>query len=330
LSFLFGNRYDHDHDKIADKRDKCPKTPKGESVDSTGCGATERDTDHDGLADAMDKCPATPANAQIDSSGCSAEQRDTDHDGLSDAQDKCPSTVAGASVDASGCSAEQRDSDGDKIPDASDKCPSTPAGESVNADGCSTSQLDQDHDGVPDAKDKCPNTPAQPGAQGDRGPAVDENGCSSEQRDADQDGVPDSKDKCPNTPAGKEVDENGCTRLFTGGAKTMVLMGAQFETGKSVLTEGSKQDMKQVAEALKSQPDTRIEVAGYTDNTGSAATNKKLSQQRADAVMQELIANGVPQEQVTAKGYGPANPVASNKTAEGRAQNRRVELHRRS
>jgi outer membrane protein OmpA-like peptidoglycan-associated protein len=337
ISFLFGNRYDHDHDKIADKQDKCPNTPKGEAVDNNGCSATQRDSDHDGLADAYDKCPNTPANAQVDASGCSAEQRDTDHDGISDALDKCPNTAAGAKVDESGCSAEQRDSDKDGVSDAADKCPNTPAGESVNADGCALSQLDSDHDGVPDSKDKCPNTPPpagqQPAGQAERGPAerasyVDEDGCSADQRDSDHDGVPDSRDKCPNTPAGQEVDENGCTRLFKGGAKAMTLLGAQFETGKAELTEASKQDMKTVAEALKSQPDAKIEIAGYTDNTGSAAANKKLSQARADAVMQVLVGNGVPQSQLTAKGYGPANAIASNKTADGRAKNRRVELHR--
>ena len=72
----------------------------------------------------------------------------------------------------------------------------------------------------------------------------------------------------------------------------------------------------------------KVEVDGHTDNTGSASVNARLSKQRAEAVRQYLIEHGVPEDRLTAKGYGPSKPIASNKTAEGRAQNRRVELTR--
>jgi outer membrane protein OmpA-like peptidoglycan-associated protein len=75
-------------------------------------------------------------------------------------------------------------------------------------------------------------------------------------------------------------------------------------------------------------PDVRIEVAGHTDNTGSAAINQRLSQARAAAVRAYLARKGVAPVRMVARGYGPNDPVAPNTTAEGRARNRRVELRR--
>jgi OOP family OmpA-OmpF porin len=170
-----------------------------------------------------------------------------------------------------------------------------------------------------DIADRCPNTIG--------GTAVDSSGCPA---DGDKDGVPDAVDKCPGTPAGTEVDENGCTRLFKATGRTMVLLGANnFETGKAIMTPDSRTALKDVAAALISQPQTKVEVAGYTDATGSKKLNARLSQARADSVRAFLIENGVPASQLTAKGYGPANPIAPNNTPEGRAKNRRVELIRR-
>jgi OOP family OmpA-OmpF porin len=81
-----------------------------------------------------------------------------------------------------------------------------------------------------------------------------------------------------------------------------------------------------VAASLAARPDVRVEVQGHTDNTGSRAVNMRLSKARADAVEKFLEANGVSPSQLTVKGYGPDKPIASNKTKDGRAQNRRVEL----
>src|SRR5712692_3385982 len=245
---------------------------------------------------------------------------DSDHDGVKDNVDKCPNTPRGEPVDANGCSASQRDSDGDGVKDNVDKCPNTPPGEKVDANGCSASQLDADADGVPDAVDKCPNTP--------KGEPVDASGCSESQKDDDNDGVPNSRDKCPNTPQGQVVDENGCPVLFQGTKKSVILTGVNFEVGKALLTEQSKLILKDVATSLAARPDVRVEVQGHTDITGSRALNTKLSQARAVAVEKFLEANGVAPGQRTAKGHGPDKPVATNKTAAGRAQNRRVELVR--
>ena len=79
---------------------------------------------------------------------------------------------------------------------------------------------------------------------------------------------------------------------------------------------------------MVANPDIRIEIAGYTDATGSAAVNLKLSQGRAAAVRSYLARKGVSPTRTIARGYGPRNPIATNATPAGRAQNRRVELHK--
>ena len=86
--------------------------------------------------------------------------------------------------------------------------------------------------------------------------------------------------------------------------------------------------MPTAAARLVANPDVKIAVEGYTDNRGGAAVNRRLSQARADAVRNYLINKGVPAENITAKGFGPTKPVASNAAEAGRAQNRRVELRR--
>ena len=109
---------------------------------------------------------------------------------------------------------------------------------------------------------------------------------------------------------------------------TLVLKGVNFQSGKSILTPSSYTVLDQVAASLRANPDIRIEIAGYTDNTGSAAINVRLSQERAAAVRSYLARKGVPPTRTIARGYGPRNPIAANSTSAGRAQNRRVELHK--
>jgi OmpA-OmpF porin, OOP family len=110
------------------------------------------DSDGDGVTDDADKCPGTPAGTPVDSSGCPLPQ-DDDGDGVTNDIDKCPGTAPGAKVDASGC---ELDSDGDGVGDSRDQCPNTPPGAKVDDKGC---ELDSDTDGVVDSQDKCPDTP---------------------------------------------------------------------------------------------------------------------------------------------------------------------------
>jgi outer membrane protein OmpA-like peptidoglycan-associated protein len=273
-----------------------------------------KDSDKDGVPDPSDKCPGTPLGTKVDANGCPLPL-DSDGDGVTDDKDKCPGTPAGVAVDANGC---PRDSDGDGVTDDKDQCPNTPAGTPVDANGC---PRDSDGDGVMDSMDKCPNTP--------HGDFVDANGCSIT-KDSDGDGVPDDKDKCPATPGGDQVDALGCTIvLMKLSAKTpLILEGVNFETGKAVLLPGSQDVLDQVALSLRANPEVQVEISGFTDNTGSAATNTRLSKARAEAVRNYLTNHGVNPNNVTAKGYGPSNPVAPNKTSAGRAKNRRVEIKR--
>ncbi len=138
--------------------------------------------------------------------------------------------------------------------------------------------------------------------------------------DSDGDGVPDRLDKCPGTPHGVKVDANGCE------IDEVVLRGVTFNTASAKLLPASDSVLDEVASTLKQRPNSTAEVRGYTDSVGKSAYNHKLSQRRAESVVDYLVAHGVAASQLTAKGFGEENPVASNKTAEGRAENRRVTI----
>ncbi len=154
-----GTPTDTDGDGVRDRKDMCPDTPRGATVDEKGC---PKDSDGDGVMDGIDNCPDTPAGAMVDAKGCPV---DTDRDGVFDGLDKCPGTPKGATVDATGC---PKDSDGDGVFDGLDKCPNTPKGVKVDANGCRV-DVDSDGDGVVDRLDKCPKTP--------KGVKVDATGC---------------------------------------------------------------------------------------------------------------------------------------------------------
>jgi len=311
LAWFFGGgpAPDADHDGVPDRKDSCPNTPAGAKVDAKGCPT---DADGDGVFDGLDACPDTPKGYPVDARGC---PKDSDGDGVVDGADGCPGTPSGARVDAKGC---PTDADGDGVFDGIDACPDTPKGAKVDAKGCPT---DADGDGVFDGIDTCPGTP--------RGASVDAKGCP---KDSDGDGVFDGIDKCPGTPAGTHVDSTGCPAevkaapLFTETKKSLVLEGVTFETNRAVLTSESTAVLDKVAASLKDWPDVQVEVAGYTDSTGGDAHNVALSQKRAQAVLDYLASHGVDRSRMTAKGYGKADPIGDNGTADGRATNRRVEL----
>ena len=337
------NRKDKDKDGVYDKIDMCPNTPRGVQVDERGCPLDE---DHDGVPDYLDQCLGTPAAAIgfVDSVGC---ELDTDGDGVEDYRDKCPNTpeAAWGKVDTLGC---PLDTDGDGVPDYLDECPETPeaAWGKVDEKGC---PLDTDKDGVPDYLDACPDTPEA--AKG----MVDANGCPI---DSDGDGVPDYLDKCPNTPAAAVgyVDSVGCpldsdadgvpdyldkcptvpgTEANKGCPEVKrevrqllqkAMQGIEFETGKAKIKKKSYALLDEIAAIFIANESYIIEVQGHTDNTGKAAANKKISEQRAKEVMKYLEKKGVPADRMTAVGYGQEQPIADNKTAAGRQKNRRVEF----
>jgi OOP family OmpA-OmpF porin len=316
LNFNIGKAPDADGDGVSDKKDKCPATPKLAKVDIDGCPI---DSDKDGVADFEDACPNDVGSIK----GCP----DRDKDGVSDKDDQCPD-VAGI-VSLQGCP----DTDGDGVIDSKDDCPNV-RGVLAFA-GCP----DTDGDGIKDSEDKCPEVKGVkmfegcPDTDGDsipdmsdmcpqlKGPATTK-GCP----DTDLDGIHDGIDKCP-TIAGVKENE-GCpavkkeyTQLFQ-----RALQGIQFETGKAVIKKQSNGILDAIVKMMVDNPTFKLKIGGHTDNVGNDASNMTLSQNRADAVANYLIAHGVAPNRVTATGYGETSPVDTNKTKAGQARNRRVEL----
>ncbi len=170
---------------------------------------------------------------------------------------------------------------------------------------------DSDDDGIPDATDRCPGTPA--------GVRVDSHGCPI---DSDGDGVADNLDQCPHTPLGVRVDARGCPI-----APAIKLPTLHFAFDSSRLSTEVERTLNDVVEKLDQAPKVDVLLVGYADSTGSVAYNLKLSKARAVSVKQYLVARGVAGSRLRTRGDGESHPVASNKTAAGRARNRRVELH---
>lgn len=229
---------------------------------------------------------------------------DGDKDGVPDASDNCANTRAGAKVDAKGC---EPDGDSDGITDAGDACANTPAGIKVDAMGC---EVDSDSDKIADSRDQCANTPA--------GVKVDAMGCAL---DSDADGIADASDACANTKAGIKVDDKGCAI-----PKVAVANKVQFGFGTADLNDQTKKALDAVAVELKANPDSVAQIAGFTDAVGSESYNKKLSEERAQAVRDYLSKQGVSAATLRIQGFGEERPIASNETDTGRAQNRRVEV----
>ena len=200
------------------------------------------------------------------------------------------------------------DDDNDGILNSVDKCPTTEAGKSVNAEGCFIDG-DDDNDGILNSVDKCPTTEA--------GKSVNAEGCFID-GDDDNDGVLNSIDKCPNTP--KEV-----TKVDADGCITEVNLHINFENASYDVDEQSHANIQRFVDFLKATPHYSAEIVGYTDSVGRESSNQKLSQNRANTVKDMIIERGVSENRVSATGMGEANPIETNDTAEGRAQNRRIE-----
>lgn len=263
-----------------------------------------KDEDKDGIKDKLDQCPDTPEGALVDEFGCPMDQ---DRDGVYDGLDSCAGTPEGAMVDAYGCPI---DSDKDGVYDGIDKCDDTPEGVEVDSRGC---PVDTDKDGVPDYLDQEKDTPS--------GAKVDENGVGI---DSDLDGVYDGLDNCPNTPMGIEVDKVGCPLVKP--IEEKIVLHMIYPPGGIAIDVIKHSTLDDLAERLQIYKNVEIEVQGYTDSYGSPQANKVISQRRADQVKKYLVAKGVEEERITAKGYGATNFIADNDTEDGREQNRRIEI----
>lgn len=172
--------------------------------------------------------------------------------------------------------------------------------------------VDSDNDGVIDEKDLCPNTAA--------GILVDASGCAL---DDDKDGVPNHLDACPNTRAGAKVDAKGCNLMFSEAKE--VKLDVLFATNSSQVSKEFYPQIEELAAFLNEYTTASVSIEGHTDNTGSAAYNKMLSEKRAQAIADVLTKElGVQASQVAAVGYGEEKPLVNNDTPENRQANRRV------
>ncbi|MGB1274895.1 MAG: OmpA family protein, partial [Nannocystaceae bacterium] len=262
---------------------------------------------------------------------------DSDGDGLYDPgqpgvldseADQCPQRPG--LVENRGCPLV--DSDGDTLfdpgqagvpPEQVDRCPQQP-GPPLN-EGCPL--IDSDGDTLYDPgqpavaeadTDQCPQ---QPGPRENRG-------CPWP--DSDGDGIIDIKDKCPNDPetANGFMDQDGCPdevpntlKKFTG-----VIKGIYFDVDKDTIKKRSKPVLTRAVKVLKDFPSIRVEISGHTDADGGREHNLDLSQRRADSVKAFLVEQGIDGARLTTKGYGPDQPIESNKTRKGKAKNRRIEF----
>jgi OOP family OmpA-OmpF porin len=262
------------------------KSPAARCVDKDAPPPGPGDSDGDGVPDNVDQCPRVPEDKDGFQDDDGCPDDDNDGDGIADKQDKCPSE------------AEDRDGFEDD-------------------DGCP--ELDNDGDGIPDKLDKCPLEPE------DKDGFEDDDGCPDP--DNDKDGVADAADRCPNE-SGAPPD--GCPKKYNlvvvTEKKIELKQTVFFETGRARIRTVSNPLLNEVAQALNDNPTIKVEIQGHTDSQGADAFNLKLSEQRAQAVQVYLIKRGVTSDRMVAKGYGEGVPIADNRTAAGRSQNRRVEF----
>lgn len=192
-------------------------------------------------------------------------------------------------------------------------------GEVAQAPSSSATALggDRDRDGVADADDGCPDTAGAP----------ELDGCP----DRDDDLIPDREDRCPNEPGPAASD--GCPPaeeepLVEIETERLSLKDAiQFDTGKDTIRAQSFPVLDEIARILSAHREIdRIRVEGHTDDVGSVEYNRDLSERRAASVVRYLVGRGISRERLAPAGFGEERPIAPNKTALGRAKNRRVEF----
>ncbi len=251
----------------------------------------ESDFDEDGIPDAADLCPnqAEDGDGFEDDDGC--PDPDNDRDGVLDAEDRCPT--------------ESEDRDGFE-----------------DDDGCP--DLDNDKDGIADLQDICPLVAE------DKDGYNDNDGCPDE--DNDRDGIPDARDSCINEPENKNgyADEDGCPdedQVRVVGDKILLDEKVHFAVNMAVVRQLSYPLLTRVAKLLAEHPDyIHIEVQGHADKKGDAERNRDLSERRAKAVMEFLIAAGIDAGRLSYRGYGEEFPALDKETEWALFMNRRVEF----
>lgn len=289
------------------------------------------DKDGDGLADEKEKELGTDPNSPdsdkdglIDSDEVNIHRTnptaaDSDRDGLPDFEE----------LKKYHTDPNQRDSDRDGLDD----------GVEVKETNTNPLRPDTDRDGLSDGdEEKRHRTdPLRPDSDGDGlSDSVEILSLFSNALvvDSDRDGVADEPDNCPNeaeTQNGYE-DADGCPdvkpEFWVEIGQTFLLSKVSFAEGQTQPSPASFEQIEKVYRALRDIPELRFEIRGYADSTGEAERNLDISHARAQVIFEYLVSRGVSRERLRCAGFGEANAIAPNSTAEGRAKNRRIELYR--
>jgi outer membrane protein OmpA-like peptidoglycan-associated protein len=249
---------------------------------------------------------------------------DIDEDGIIDSKDKCPTIPEDKDgfEDEDGC--PDKDNDNDNIVDVYDKCPNVAEDKDgfQDEDGCP--DLDNDKDGIPDAVDQCPNDAE------DKDGFEDEDGCPD--KDNDKDGIPDKEDLCPNEPetVNGYADEDGCPdaeQIRVLGDKIVLDDRVHFMVNAHIIRGISYPLLGRLAKLINEHPEyTHIDIQGHTDERGPDWFNDKLSQDRANAVLEFLVSHGVKRDRLSAHGYGKSKPLVERTSEYAWYMNRRVEF----
>ena len=304
-------RVDTDHDGVQDNVDRCV----GELEDVDGYedddGCLDNDNDGDGREDSADRCPneAEDRDGFQDDDGC--PDPDNDNDGVPDGYDTCPTQQEDrdGDHDDDGCPDNDRDRDG--IPDDHDRCPTDAEDVDGFADEDGCPEPDNDRDGILDVNDQCSE-------QAETMNGIDDtDGCPDSPPDRDHDGIPDDRDRCTNEPEtfNGTQDDDGCADggayVTLEGERMIAHRAVHFaRRGDDILGGDSFRVLDAVVSLLRIHPELRaVEVRAYTDERGTPDGNRQLSQRRADVVRYYLIAQGVDEHRVTARGFGSDEPA---------------------
>jgi OOP family OmpA-OmpF porin len=244
---------------------------------------------------------------------------DTDGDGIIDTEDACPAVAGPRTTNPMTNGCPDRDQDG--VPDLADACIDVPgvATDDPKTNGCPP---DRDNDGVLDKDDACPDVP------GIKTEDPKTNGCPD--TDRDKDGILNDVDACPDQAGPKSDDPKttGCPRVFIKNGLIQILEQPKFDFNKAAIKKESDSLLTEVAKVMTEHPEIKkVRVEGHTDNVGSADYNKKLSQQRAEAVVKWLSSHGIAADRLKAVGMGKDRELVPNNSDLNRALNRRVEFH---
>lgn len=269
---------------------------------ATGTDKENPDTDGDGLKDGEEvkRYTTNPTQADTDRDGLNdgaeclthrtnANKKDTDGDGLDDGEE-----VTSIKTDPT-----KSDTDGDGLSDGSE----------VSVHRTDPTKADTDGDGLTDGEEVNRHTSNPLMADTDGG-TVD-------------DGIEVGRGTSPLNAADDVKEE-----LKADVGQAIVLEGIVFAVGKADISVESESILNKAFNTLDQHPEIAVEIRGHTDNTGSRKTNMRLSQERADAVKNLLTSKGIASDRITAKGYGPDQPIAPNTTKEDRQKNRRIEFYR--